>query len=357
MIAGASGLVGQACLHHIAQTSQPVTAVSRRPPEAPAGANVASLDLCDRTACETFIADHPDVTHLIYAALHEKPGLYAGWFEADQIATNRAMFANLIEPLTARGRQLQHVTLLQGTKAYGAHARPIPVPAREGRDEARDIANFYWEQEDLLRDLARDSPWHFTILRPQVIFGSSMGSAMNLIPALGVYGALRKQRGEHLAYPGGAAPVMEAIDADLLARVIAWAGECETARNEVFNVTNGDVFTWDGVWPTIADALGMEVGAPDPMRLGEAMPQYANAWDEIRERHGLLAPELSRFVGESFHYADFVMAHGAEGPISPALVSTLKLREAGFHEVLDTEVMFRRAFAAMQQARLLPPRM
>jgi len=364
VIAGATGLVGGACLEHFAarfaadaSAVSRVTGVSRRGlDDAPPGTRVEVLDLTDRPACEAFAKRHEATTRLIYAALHEKPGLYAGWFETDQIATNAAMFANLIEPLAEHAPGLRHVTLLQGTKAYGAHARPIPTPAREGRDEARDIPNFYWEQEDLLRAVATRSGLHFTILRPQVIFGSSIGSAMNLIPALGVYGALRKARGAALAYPGGAAPVMEAIDAGLLARVIDWAGDCPRARDEVFNVTNGDVFRWQAIWPAIADALGMEVGEPEPQRLGETMPSKAAAWDALRDRHALRAPGLSRFVGESFHYADFVMAYGAVDPTPPALVSTVKLRDAGFPEVMDTELMFRRALAVMQEARLLPPR-
>jgi hypothetical protein len=40
----------------------------------------------------------------------------------------------------------------------------------------------------------------------------------------------------------------------------------------------------------------------------------------------------------------------------PALVSTVKLRQAGFAETLDSEAMLRAAFAAMQARKLLPPR-
>ena len=105
---------------------------------------------------------------------------------------------------------------------------------------------------------------------------------MNLIPAIGVYAALRKQRGEPLAFPGGLGPVLEAVDADLLARAIDWAGSSPEARNEIFNVTNGDVFDWRDVWPAIADSLGMEVGEPAPERLGESMPARAAEWDAVR---------------------------------------------------------------------------
>ena len=61
---------------------------------------------------------------------------------------------------------------------------------------------------------------------------------------------------------------MEATDVDILARAIAWAGETEAARDQAFNVTNGDVFRWQEVWPAIADALGMRPGEarPSPRR-------------------------------------------------------------------------------------------
>ena len=45
--------------------------------------------------------------------------------------TNLQMLQNLLEPLLASAKGLKHVSLLQGTKAYGVHLHPIPIPARE----------------------------------------------------------------------------------------------------------------------------------------------------------------------------------------------------------------------------------
>ncbi|HTO08114.1 MAG TPA: SDR family oxidoreductase [Myxococcota bacterium] len=355
VIAGATGVVGYSALRHFARRGDcAVTGLSRRAPLETPGARLRSVDLTDRAACQTLAAELRDATQLVFSALYEKPGLYTGWLEADQIDTNRRMFENLLDSLDAAAPRLRHVTLLQGTKAYGAHVRPIPLPAREDRDEARDVANFYWEQEDHLRARQSGRAWGFTILRPQIVFGISLGSAMNLIPALGVYAALRRERGEPLAYPGGEGSVIEAVDADLLARAIAWAAESPQARNQIFNVTNGDVFTWANVWPAIADALGMKLGPPEPQRLGESMPARAQEWDAIRAKYGLRSPGLHEFVGESFHYADFVMAYGAQFRTPPAIVSTVKLRQAGFGEVMDTEAMFRKWFALLREQRLLP---
>src|SRR3712207_9594220 len=63
----------------------------------------------------------PEVTHLVYTALYEKPGLVEGWRDPEQMRINRAMLRNLLGPLLARSGALRHVSLLQGTKAYGIH--------------------------------------------------------------------------------------------------------------------------------------------------------------------------------------------------------------------------------------------
>ena len=50
------------------------------------------------------------------------------------------------------------------------------------------------------------------------------------------------------------------------------------------------------------------------------------------------------------------MGFGRTQPGPPAIVSTVKLMQAGFAEVMDTEAMFAKAFAEMQAMKLLPPR-
>ncbi len=355
LVAGASGLVGYAAMKHFSRTPDcDVIAISRRHPGETFGARFVPVDLMDRRQSAEAASSFPDVTHVIYAALYERPGLVEGWREAEQIRINDEMLRNLLEPLAATSPTLTHVSLLQGTKAYGVHARPMAYPAREGRSEARDVPNFYWNQEDYLRAKQRGSSWGFSIFRPVLIIGYSQGSAMNLIPALGVYAAMMKERGEPLYYPGGPGRVSQAIDADLLARVMAWAGEAPAARNETFNVANGDVFSWPNVWPAIADAFGMKSGEPRTCFMQrEILPREAD-WARIREKHRLSSPDLKSFVGLSFEYADYQMGTGRTEPAPPSFSSTIKLMQAGFHEVIDTEVMFRTAIREFQERHLLP---
>jgi nucleoside-diphosphate-sugar epimerase len=249
---------------------------------------------------------------------------------------------------------LHHVALLQGTKAYGVHARPMRYPAREGRSEARDVQNFYWNQEDYVRERQRGAEWAFTIFRPVLIVGYSIGAAMNLVPAIGVYAAMLKARGEPLHYPGGPARVSQAIDAGMLARAIAWAGETEAARNEAFNVANGDVFAWPHVWPALAEAFGMKVGENRPLSMQAEIAPREDDWQAIVAKHGLLAPDLKSFVGLSFEYADYQMGYGRTKPAPPAFSSTIKLMRAGFHEVMDTEAVLVASIREFQRRRLLP---
>ena len=344
LIAGATGLVGYAALKHFGSRA---IALSRRVPPDLHGARYMAVDLTDAAACRDAAASWNDVTHLVYAALYELPGLVDGWRDDAQIRVNDQMLRNLLEPLIAAAPALRHVTLLQGTKAYGVHVRPMKIPAREGRSEFRDQPNFYWAQEDYLR--SKSVSW--TILRPVLIVGEAIGGAMNLIPALGVYAAVMRERGAVLPYPGGAARVGQAVDADLLARAIAWAGETEAARNETFNVTNGDVFVWENVWPAIAEAAGMTPGGAISFSLRDIS---AAAWDAIRSRLGLASPGLKDFVGLSMEYADYQMRYGQSEPGPPSIVSTIKLAQAGFTEVMDTEAMFRKWFRVFQDKRLLP---
>jgi nucleoside-diphosphate-sugar epimerase len=356
LIVGASGVIGAAAAEHFAALpGWRALGVSRRPPSpAPSGAyEHIALDLTDAAACRAAAERFEAVTHVVYAALFEKPGLVPGWFEADQMATNLAMMQNLMDPLLARAARLRHVSVLQGTKAYGAHVHRLKIPARE--DSPRDPHdNFYWLQEDYIRAARAGADWRFTIWRPQVVFGGALGVAMNLIPIVAVYGAICRELGRPFVCPGVAGHVIEAVDADLIARALAWAAGSPAAEDETFNITNGDVFVWENVWPAIADALGLEPAFGEPVRLSTFLPEHAAVWDRIVARERLAAPPMSELVGQSHHYADFLFAWGSQGPLSPALVSTIKLRQAGFGDCVDTEAMFRKWLGRLVERRQLP---
>ncbi|HZZ90402.1 MAG TPA: NAD-dependent epimerase/dehydratase family protein [Caulobacteraceae bacterium] len=356
LIVGASGVIGASAAEHFAALPgwRALGASRRAPDPAPANYEHVALDLMDEAACRAAADRFAGVTHVVYAALFEKPGLVAGWLEQDQMQTNLAMMRNLMEPLLASATGLKHVSVLQGTKAYGAHVHPIAIPARENRPRDQHD-NFYWLQEDYIRGKQAGAPWNFTIWRPQIVFGGAVGVAMNLTPILGAYGAICRELGLPFYCPGEHGAVMEAVDSDLIAEALAWAAEAPTAANETFNITNGDVYVWENVWPAIAAALGHEPAFGHPVRLSAFMPEHAAVWDRIVAKHGLKAPPMAEFVGQSHYYGDLLFWWGVDRAIPPILVSTVKLRQAGFAPCIDTEDMFRKWFGKLAERKVIPP--
>ena len=261
-----------------------------------------------------------DVTHVVYAALFEMPGLSSGWFDEDVIHRNESMLQNLVEPLVATA-DIRHVSLLQGTKAYGMHHpsigwRGVKNPLRE-REPRRPHPSFYFLQEDYLRARQGGSSWGLTIFRPTVIYGDATGNNMNLIPVLAAWAALLRDEGRPLDFPGQLLSTMvrEAADADLVARALAWAAHSPDAAGGTYNLTNGDVFLWQNVWPVIADAMGMPVGDHRPTELLHELPDRAAQWSALVDRFGLRSPtNILEFVGYNS-----LRLHGraAERPRSP----------------------------------------
>src|SRR5258708_9247430 len=191
VVAGATGLVGNAGLRHFGASGDcEVVALSRRKPRDLHGAHHVQADLTDAAQCAGVAAQLQGATHLVYAALYEAPNLVDGWRDESQIRTNDRMLRNLMAVLEPVAPALRHVALLQGTKAYGVHVRPLTVPAREGRSEMYQQPNFYWAQENFLRELQRGKAWHWSILRPVLIVGETIAGAMDLIPPLGVSAAM-----------------------------------------------------------------------------------------------------------------------------------------------------------------------
>jgi nucleoside-diphosphate-sugar epimerase len=354
LVTGASGLLGVAAIEKFLAAGWEVIGVSRRKPELPSGRDVdfLSVDLRDEDSARAAFEPLTEITHIAYTALHERPELVAGWSSQEQIETNNAMLRNVVEPIVGAAANLQHISILQGTKVYGVHLHPIPIPARE-RDARRDHQNFFFDQEAYVREMGARHGFNYTALRPQLVTGPTPG-ALNVLPAIGAYAAIRREKGEPFGFPGGPSFVWEAADADLVADVMVWAAQSPQAANEAFNITNGDVFEWRNVWPAIAETLGAEAGPDMPTSVTAYLAENADVWNRIVAKHDLRSRSLRELVGHGDQHADFAFAHGApEGP--RAFVSTIKLRQAGFTKTIDTEQSFRRALQSLIDRRLLPP--
>ena len=105
--------------------------------------------------------------------------------------------------------------------------------------------------------------------------------------------------------------------------------------------------------------LGVEVGPDDRRSLAEWLPAHADTWDAIVAKHGLQPTPLLDLLGQGHFYADNAFAWTADGQplatrVNPVLESTIKLRQAGFGECIDTEQMFGYWFDRIRAERIIP---
>lgn len=350
LIAGALGVVGRAVLEQAEGAGRPVIGLSRRQPDFGTTARFISVDLTDGAACAAQLTELEQVTHLVYAAVYEKPDIARGWTDPEHVTTNLAMLSNLVAVLEERAPNLQHITLMQGTKAYGIHMGPFRLPARE--DDPRYMTpNFYYNQQDWLTARQQGKRWTWTVLRPQLVCGFALGSPMNIIAGVGAYAAICRELGLPLRFSGGEPRTIELTDAALLARSIDWAGDAEPARNNIFNVTNGDVFVFAHFWQRIAACFAMPTDVPHPHSLTRSMADKEAVWQRIVARHDLRPTTLAELV-PSWSFIDYSLGYGSRP--NDVILSTIRIRQAGFSDCIDSEEMFLGWLNRLQAERILP---
>lgn len=344
LIAGASGLVGSCAVDHFLGSDRgwDVVALSRRTPEINSTRTPRhiAVDLTDADATRAALSELTDVTHVIYSALFEKPGLVTGWNDEDYLQINSAMLRNVLNPLLDAGTPLEHVSTLQGTKAYGFHLGPMATPARE-RTPRHPHRNFYWEQEDFVREAAEKNGFRWTVLRPHLVTGGAVGVSMNLPAVVGVYATICRELDIPFGFPGSNPAPWEAVDVRVVAAALEWAATTPAAHGEIFNVTNGEVFGWRDTWPAIADTVGLPSAPDTPHALSTFLPDNADAWDSAVKRHDLRPLSIDQVLGESHFLADLVFGYGLSEPPPAAFVSSVKIRRAGFAGCMDNEEMWR----------------
>ena len=343
LILGASGIIGRALVQNLAKASGcRVLAASRRPEkDLPGNTAPYTLDLNDwKSAAFEPLAS---VTHMVYTAYVDGPT----WEEQRQ--PNADMFRHAADLVGEACPNLSHVTLLQGTKAYGAHLGPFKTPAKESDPRIPD-GYFYDDQFDIMVDRARMANWTWTVLRPHVVIGPAFRSPLNLITVLGVYCSLLKAQGRPLVFPGPTAAfdaLYQATDAGLLSRAISWSGRTPEAADEIFNITNGDYFRWRHVWPRIAAYFDMEDGGAEQVDLDSTMRDVAPLWRELSAAHNLMIDDLSELISWSF--ANYVF-----GTTWDVMSDSTKIRRHGFHEMLDSEKMFLDRLDELRVMRVIP---
>ncbi len=344
LIAGATGVAGRTLLDHLTRLPDwNVIGVSRRAPDFETKARWIEADLLDEKSSRAQLCRLKEVTHLFYVAFADAPTF------ALQRSPNTAMLVNAVEGLGAAGGSLEHVCLLQGTKYYGNHLGPFRTPAKE-RDPRMLTPYFYYDQQDHLERRGPSLGFTYSCARPHVICGFALGTPLNLIAVLGVYATVCKELGLPLRFPGksgGYRSIYQATDAGLLARAMTWMATTPACRNEAFNITNGDFFRYENIWPTLANFFAMEVDEPRHTDLVVAMADRAPLWDDIVRKHGLAANPFARV-------ADWRFANYAWGADWDVMSDTLKCRKAGFLEFVDSQEMFLRVLGEFRERKVIP---
>ena len=316
LIAGGSGVVGRSALKAFGDAGWDITTLGRSD-NAPGNAPHLAADLLSPASLEKISVELQSITHVFYAAL--KPNANPG-IEADE---NAAMLENLMAALKQSGAQIERLIFIQGGKIYGAHLGVYKTPARE--DDSRHFPpNLYFRHEDFARAQEKEV-LKWTALRPDIVIGLSLRSAMNLGNLIGIYGTLCKATGTAMQFPGTDAAYRKALvnvtGADILGGAALWAAT--EHADGAYNITNGDQFRWCHVWPKLADWFGVDVGEPQPISLSERLNAMAPVWKELAKERNLAVSEIDDIALGSF--GDFIF-HVEQD----AIFDVTKARQAGF---------------------------
>jgi nucleoside-diphosphate-sugar epimerase len=175
---------------------------------------------------------------------------------------------------------------------------------------------------------------------------------MNMGATLAVYATLCREIRRPFRFPGSAAQwngLTDMTDAKLLARHLLWAATTPSARNEAFNVVNGDVFRWSWMWERIAQWFGLDSagfdGSVQPLEV--QMAEDRPLWQAIATREGLVEPDLNRLSSPWHTDADL-------GRPIEVVTDMSKSRRLGFTNYQPTDDAFFELFARLRAERVIP---
>lgn len=347
LIVGATGIAGSNLAEHlVSQGGWEISGLSRS--QSPiAAVKTLSCDLTDAASVASAL-EGVRPTHVFITAWSRQET------EEKNCEVNGAIVRNVLDAL--RGRGVQHVALVTGTKHYLGpfenYAKVSPqTPFREEQERLPN-QNFYYVQEDEIFSAAAREHFNWSVHRPHTLIGYAVGNAMNMAATLGVYASICKETGTPFVFPGSAEQwqaATDVTDARILAKHLAWAATTPGASNTAFNVVNGDIFRWKWLWPRIAAYFGVEAadypGSPQPLeaKMGNASP----IWDALVKKHGLQPNPISRVA--SFWHTDADLGRQVE-----TFNDMGRSRKAGFLEYQDTTESFTDAFDRLRADRIIP---
>lgn len=344
VIAGATGVVGRYLLRHLVDTGAwNVVALSRRKPDVEGRYTHIAVDLSDAADSNAKLAHLREATHLFYAGYVDRP-------DPEQLVqANVALLRNLLDAIEPVAPGLAHVHLVEGTKWYGSHLGPFKTPAKESDPRTVPVM-FYYDQQDLLETGQKGRRWTWSAVRPHTVCGFAVGNPMNLVMVIAVYGAICAELGLAFCHPGAPGnwkALYQVTDAGLLSRASEWMATSPQCANQAYNVTNGDLFRWQQLWPRLAAFFGVDAGPQQHFRLQDFMADKAPVWDRLVARHGLRPYRFDEIA--AWKFGDYVFSADWD-----QISDCGKARRAGFCETLDSEDMFLRLLGDLRRERIIP---
>ncbi|WOI58347.1 SDR family oxidoreductase [Palleronia sp. LCG004] len=348
LVVGVTGIQGSALADRLVTEGWEVFGLARTPKEMD-GVTPVAADLLDPDSLGRAL-EGVDPTHVFLTT----------WLrmdtEAENIRVNSLMLRNLFDALRGKS-SVEHVALATGLKhylgpfeAYGKGELP-KTPFRENQGRL-DVDNFYYAQEDELFAAAERDGFGWSVHRPHTVIGKAIGNAMNMGQTLAVYATICRETGRPFRFPGSQVQwesLTDMTDARQLAAQMAWAATTPEARNEDFNVVNGDVFRWSWMWGRIAEWFGIEAEEFDGTErpLERQMADDAEVWAGIADRHGLAERDLSRLASPWHTDADL-------GRPIEVVTDMGKSREMGFTGYIASDRSFYDLFDRLRADGILP---
>ncbi|GGE41244.1 nucleoside-diphosphate-sugar epimerase [Pedobacter psychrotolerans] len=350
LVVGASGITGSNLAEKLLTKGWETYGLARNPNTEIKNLKPVAADLLDIDNLKLALADISP-THVYITTWMRNDT------EAENIRVNGLMVRNILDVLSEK-KSVKHVALVTGLKHYlgpfEAYASEGFLPETPLREEhpRLDIENFYYAQEDEVYAAAERDGFTWSIHRPHTVIGQAVGNAMNMGTTLAVYASICKETGRKFTWPGSAAQwngLSDVTDARILAEQLIWASTTEAAKNEAFNIVNGDVFRWSRLWNKIADYFGVEaIGFNDDIHpLEKEMANDGEKWQEIALKYGLKEVSLSRLA--SAWHTDLDLGRPIE-----VMTNMAKSRKLGFTVFQDTEETFYELFDQLRAAKLIP---
>ena len=348
LVIGATGITGYNTATALVKDGWTVYGLSRSPAVRIPGVTHLYADILDSESLKVALAG-VEISHVFFATWSRQAT------EAANCEVNGAMLGNVLEVVGSAGN-LEHVALVTGLKHYlgpfEAYATtPVETPFRESQARM-PTQNFYYDQEDLLFAAAERYGFSWSVHRASTIIGWAIGNAMNMGVTLAVYASICQATKRPFVFPGSPNQwdgIVDVVDARLLGDHLRWAATAPMAKNQAFNVSNGDVFRWRQMWPKVAANFDLEVpeykGYPTP--LVDQMVDANAEWRSIVEANKLVNYEATHLA--SWWHSDADLGRQLE-----TFADMSKSRECGFLEYQSSEKSFSDLFAQLREARIIP---